>query len=215
MKEYKRSFLSFCIGVGALEFGEFPLKSGRKSPYFLNAGAFNNGVQLARLGRFYASAITDADISFEMLYGPAYKGIPIVSSTSIALADHYDLNAGYAFNRKEEKDHGEGGRTIGAPIEGKVLIVDDVITAGMSVRESMEVIRDSGATPVGAIIAFDRQEKGMDTDKSAARQVEGTYGIPVHSIATLADLIEYVREGTPELTHYLGAILGYKKKYGV
>lgn len=215
MQDYQRTFISFCLSVEALKFGEFRLKSGRKSPYFFNSGSFDWGIKLARLGQFYASAITNEVIGFDLLYGPAYKGIPIVSATAIALAEHHDRNVPYSFNRKEPKDHGEGGDIIGASLGGKVLIVDDVITAGTSVRESVEIIRAHGAEPVGVVISLDRQEKGIDTGESAVQQVQSEFDTPVIPIVTLADLIEYLEQEEGELQKYLSAIRAYQEEYGV
>jgi orotate phosphoribosyltransferase len=213
MQEYQRDFLRFAIEIGVLRFGEFTLKSGRKSPYFFNAGLFNTGASLARLGRFYARAIVESGVPFDLLYGPAYKGIPLAAATSIALADHHGLDIPYAFNRKETKDHGEGGRIVGAPLAGRVLIIDDVITAGTSVRESADIIEGLGARPAGVVIALDRQERGTD-DRSAVEEVRQQLAIPVIAIAALNDLIAYL-EGEPPAQESLQAIRDYRIRYGV
>jgi len=213
MQTYQREFLDFAIEVGVLRFGEFQLKSGRLSPYFFNAGLFNTGGRLARLGRFYAEAIRNSDIDFDLLYGPAYKGIPLVAAAAVALAERHYLDLPFAFNRKEAKDHGEGGSLIGAPLEGRVLIVDDVITAGTSVRESVDLIRAHGAEPAGVVIALDRQEQGPQ-GRSAITEVEQDFGIPVESIVQLDHLVAYlIEQGTqPEL---LSSIQAYRSRYGL
>lgn len=213
MLDYQREFLRFALATGVLKFGEFKLKSGRKSPYFFNAGLFDSGRSLARLGRFYASAIVAAGIPFDLLYGPAYKGIPLAAATSIALADHHDRDLPYAFNRKEVKDHGEGGKIVGSPLAGDVLIVDDVITAGTSVRESVDIIRTHGARAAGVMIALDRQERGQD-ERSAVDETRHAYGMPVLSIVTLKDLIEYL-EADPRSLDSLQAVKDYQARYGV
>jgi orotate phosphoribosyltransferase len=213
MLEYQRAFLQFALDTGVLRFGEFKLKSGRISPYFFNAGLFNTGASLARLGRYYAQAITTADIGCDMLYGPAYKGIPLAAAAGIALADHHHLDLPFAFNRKEAKDHGEGGQIVGSPLAGRVLIVDDVITAGTSVGESVEIIEMHGATAAGVVIALDRQERGKD-ERSAVAEVRERFGIPVFAIVTLADLIEYLEEGIESNPH-LDAVRTYRAHYGV
>lgn len=213
MLAYKQDFLRFALETGVLKFGEFTLKSGRKSPYFFNAGLFNSGRSLAQLGRFYASAIVDAGVDFDLLYGPAYKGIPLAVATSIALADHHDRDVLYAFNRKEAKDHGEGGNIVGSPLRGEVLIIDDVITAGTSVRESVDIIADQGARPSSVVIALDRQERGQD-QRSAVDEVRERFAIPVLSIVTLTDLIEYLQEH-PNTGDALQAVQVYRDRYGV
>lgn len=213
MLDYQREFLGFAIDTGVLKFGEFTLKSGRKSPYFFNAGLFDSGRSLARLGRFYASAIVGAGVPFDMLYGPAYKGIPLAAATSIALADLHDRDVPYAFNRKEAKDHGEGGSIVGSPLKGGVLIIDDVVTAGTSVRESVDIIAGQGARPAGVAIALDRQERGQD-EGSAVDEVRERFAIPVFSIVTLADMIEYL-QGRPESVGPLHAVQEYGARYGV
>ncbi|HWK75476.1 MAG TPA: orotate phosphoribosyltransferase [Povalibacter sp.] len=206
------TFIDLCLELGVLRFGEFKLKSGRISPYFFNAGLFNSGRALAELGRFYATAIQNAQLEFDVLFGPAYKGIPLVSATAVALADGHQRNMPWAFNRKEAKDHGEGGNIVGAPLRGRVLIIDDVMTAGTAIRESVEVIRAAGATPVGVVIALDRQERGQ-TERSAVQEVEQVMGLPVTSILKLADLIEHLA-ATGNATQ-LAALQKYRSEYGV
>lgn len=188
MKAYQREFIEFALERQVLRFGEFTLKSGRKSPYFFNAGLFNTGRDLARLGRFYAAALVDAGIDYDLLFGPAYKGIPIATTTAVALAEHHDLDIPYCFNRKEKKDHGEGGNLVGSELKGKVMLVDDVITAGTAIRESMEIIQANGATLAGVLIALDRQEKGKG-ELSAIQEVERDFGCQIVAIIKLADLI--------------------------
>ena len=210
---YKTEFLQFALQQGVLRFGEFTLKSGRVSPYFFNAGLFNSGAAMARLGRFYAQAINDSGLVFDMLFGPAYKGIPLAVATAIALADKHARDVPYAFNRKQVKDHGEGGNLIGAPLAGRVLIVDDVITAGTAIREAESIIRSAGAQPVGVAIALDRQERGQGT-QSAIQEVEAEFGIKVLSIATLDDLLSFVQAQTA-LSGNFSAIQTYRERYGV
>jgi len=212
MQDSQREFLDFARAAGALKFGAFRLKSGRESPYFFNVGLFDSGRRLAQLGRFYADAIVAAGVSFDLLYGPAYKGIPLAAATSIALADQHDWDRPYAFNRKEAKDHGEGGAIVGHPLAGNVLIIDDVISAGTSARESLDIIRAHGARPAGVVIALDRQERGQG-GRSAAAEVKSVYGLPVFSIVTLADLIAYLRTD-PTAGASLRAIEDYKTCYG-
>jgi orotate phosphoribosyltransferase len=213
MHEYQQDFLDFALHTGALRFGDFTLKSGRHSPYFFNAGLFNTGASLARLGRFYARAIVESGMDFDMLYGPAYKGIPLAAVTCAALADEHKRDLPYAFNRKEAKDHGEGGNIVGSALQGRVLIIDDVITAGTSVRESVDIIESHGAVPAGVVIALDRQERGQ-RDISAIQEVEKDYGIPVVAIARLADLVGYLerRGGDPDT---LDSIRRYRERYGI
>lgn len=201
------------MACAALRFGSFTLKSGRVSPYFFNSGLFNTGARLARLGRFYAAAIVDAGITFDMLYGPAYKGIPLASAVAIALAELYKRDVPYAFNRKEAKDHGEGGTIIGAALEGEVLIVDDVISAGTSVRESVDIIQRAGAHVAGAAIALDRQERGQ-AELSAVQEVERQFGLRVVSIANLDTLLAYLKQ-KEGLGEHLQAIERYRTEYGV
>ncbi|MBT7444585.1 MAG: orotate phosphoribosyltransferase [Methylococcales bacterium] len=210
MEAYQREFLDFAIDMGVLKFGEFTLKSGRISPYFFNAGLFNSGIALSKLGRYYAQAITASGIDFDMMYGPAYKGIPLVAITTVALAEQHNRDVPYAFNRKEAKDHGEGGTIVGAPLNGKILIIDDVISAGTSVRESMDIIKALDATPASVIIALDRQERGKG-EKSAIQEVEQDYGLEVASIVTLDNLVSYLEEKKdPHVEH----ILSYRAEYG-
>lgn len=213
MKKYQHDFIEFALTTGVLRFGSFTLKSGRQSPYFFNSGLFNSGASLAQLGRFYAQRIVDSGLAFDVLFGPAYKGIPLASTAAIALADQHQLDMPYAFNRKEAKDHGEGGQLVGAPLTGKVLIIDDVISAGTSVGESVAMIRAAGAEPAGVVIALDRQERGK-TEKSAIAQVEADYGIPVISIICLADLLQYLDNQT-ELQNHRDAVAAYRSEYGV
>ena len=213
MQAYQREFLDFAIDIGVLRFGEFTLKSGRQSPYFFNSGLFNTGASLARLGRYYAQAVMASGIEFDMIYGPAYKGIPLAASLAIALADHHGREVPYCFNRKEAKDHGEGGVIVGAPLAGKVLIIDDVISAGTSVRESVDIIKAAGATPAGVVIALDRQERGKG-ETSAIQEVERDYGLSVASIVCLANVVDYLAEH-PEKAEYLQAIKAYSANYGV
>jgi orotate phosphoribosyltransferase len=212
MQEYQRNFLKFALEVRVLRFGEFVLKSGRHSPYFFNAGLFNTGARLARLGRYYARAIIDSGIGFDLLYGPAYKGIPLAAVTCAALADHHGRDLPYAFNRKEAKDHGEGGDIVGSPLQGRVLIIDDVISAGTSVRESVEIILRHGAEPAGVVIALDRQEQGQDR-RSAVAQVESDMGIQVAAIVRLEHLIEYLR-AQPGNEAELERVRAYRARYG-
>ena len=213
MQNYQREFLDFAITTGVLRFGEFTLKSGRISPYFFNSGLFDSGGSIARLGRFYAAALQDSNISYDMLFGPAYKGIPLAVATSIALADHHQHDVPYAFNRKEAKKHGEGGTTVGAPLTGRVMIIDDVISAGTSVRESVDIIKAAGALPAGVIIALDRQERGSGM-LSAIQEVEKAYAIRVASIVNLQSLIKYLSL-RPEMAEPLEKIRTYQLQYGV
>lgn len=205
------SFIDLCLELGVLRFGEFKLKSGRISPYFFNAGLFNTGRALAELGRHYADAIQSAGIDFDVLFGPAYKGIPLVSTAAIALADGHDRSVPWAFNRKEAKDHGEGGSIVGAPLRGRVLIIDDVITAGTAIRESLDIIRAAEAEPIGVVLALDRQERGQG-ELSAVQEVERTLKLPVTSILKLDDLIAYLEQsGNAE---QLEAMRRYRAQYG-
>tara|TARA_R110002111_G_scaffold92907_6_gene144368 strand:- start:122 stop:766 length:645 start_codon:yes stop_codon:yes gene_type:complete len=213
MKPYQQQFIEFALATGVLRFGSFTLKSGRVSPYFFNSGLFNTGASLARLGQFYAQAIAESALDFDVLFGPAYKGIPLASTTVVALAEHHQRDIPYVFNRKEVKDHGEGGQLVGAALSGKVLIIDDVISAGTSVRESVDIINAENATPAGVIIALDRQEKGQ-TALSAIQQVEMDHQIPVISIICLEDLLAYL-EGNSALATYLPAVKAYRDQYGV
>jgi orotate phosphoribosyltransferase len=213
MRAYKREFLELSLELGVLRFGEFTLKSGRNSPYFFDAGLFSTGYAAAKLGRYYASAIADSDIEFDMLFGPAYKGIPLAALAASALAEHHDLDVPYAFNRKEAKGHGEGGSIVGTPLAGRVLIVDDVITAGTAVREAQQIITSEGADIAGLIISLDRQEIGRDS-RSAVQEVEQTLRIPVISIVQLEDLVDMLEEST-EHSEFLKPILDYRSKYGI
>ena len=213
------NFIRFALEAKVLSFGEFKTKAGRLSPYFFNAGCFNDGKRLSNLGRYYAQALSNSQIQFDMLYGPAYKGITLAAATAIALADQ-GRNVPYAYNRKEAKDHGEGGSLVGAPVQGKVVIVDDVISAGTSVRESVDLIRSAGAEPVAVLIALDRMEKsGTATDigkQSAVQAVEQEFGLPVIAIANLTDLMRFLEASSnTELTHYLPAVKAYRDQYGV
>jgi len=213
MKAFQQAFIEFAIARGVLKFGEFTLKSGRKSPYFFNAGLFNRGGDLAKLGRYYADALTDAGIDFDVLFGPAYKGIPIATTTVVALADHHDMDVPYCFNRKEAKAHGEGGNLVGSPLEGKVMLVDDVITAGTAIRESMTLIEANNASLAGVLIALDRQERGTG-ELSAIQEVERDYNTKVVSIVSLNDVVTYLRSagGYDEA---IRAIETYRENYGI
>lgn len=213
MKAYQREFIEFALERNVLRFGEFTLKSGRKSPYFFNAGLFNTGRDLARLGRFYASALVDADIQYDVLFGPAYKGIPIATTTAVALADHHDVDTPYCFNRKEKKDHGEGGTLVGSELQGRIMLVDDVITAGTAIRESMDIIQQAGASLAGVLIALDRQEKGK-AELSAIQEVEHDFGCEVVSIIKLADLIAYLEQSEGKDAE-LASVKAYREQYGI
>ena len=213
MQNYQQEFLDFALDVGVLRFGQFTLKSGRISPYFFNAGLFNSGSSLARLGRFYAQAIVDSGIEFDVLYGPAYKGIPLAAVTAAALFDQHGIDIPYAFNRKEAKDHGEGGSIVGHPLQGRILIIDDVITAGTAIRESMEIIQAQGATPAGVVIALDRQERGKG-ERSAIQEVEQDYRMPVAAIVRLEHLVDYLAQ-QPDASANLERIRAYRENYGV
>jgi orotate phosphoribosyltransferase len=213
------NFIQFALEANVLSFGEFKTKAGRLSPYFFNAGGFNDGALLSALGRYYAKALQESGLQYDMLYGPAYKGITLAAATAIALAEA-GRNVSYAYNRKEVKDHGEGGSLVGAPVKGKVVIIDDVISAGTSVRESVKLIRDAGAEPAAVLIALDRMEKsGTATDigdQSAVQAVEQEFGLPVVAIANLADLMAFLTSSSnTELTSYLPAVKAYREKYGI
>ncbi len=210
--DFSREFIAFACDKGVLRFGEFKTKAGRVSPYFFNAGLFSDGESLGRLAHFYARAIQASGIAFDVLFGPAYKGIPLAATTAVALAG-MGRNTPFAYNRKEAKDHGEGGTLVGAPLTGRVLVIDDVISAGTSVRESVDLIQAAGATPAGVVIALDRQERGQGS-QSAVQEVEANYGIPVIAVATLIDLIDYLA-GNPALERVLPAVSRYREQYGV
>jgi orotate phosphoribosyltransferase len=212
MSDFRQEFIEFAVARGVLCFGEFKTKAGRLSPYFFNAGLFNDGDALRRVGQFYAKALLAADPGVDVLFGPAYKGIPLVVATSVALVE-FGRNLPLCFNRKEAKDHGEGGMTVGAPLEGRVLIVDDVISAGTSVRESVDIIRGAGAQPAGVLIALDRMERGSGA-LSAVQEVRDQFGIPVLSIASLDDLLAYLR-ARGGMTQQLRSVERYRKEYGV
>ena len=213
MRAYKKEFIDLSLELGVLRFGEFTLKSGRVSPYFFNAGLFNTGYAAAKLGRFYAAAVAESKIDFDMIFGPAYKGIPLVALTAAALAEHYGIDVPYAFNRKEAKAHGEGGSIVGAPLQGKVLIIDDVITAGTAVREAYKIIVTAGAEIAGLMISLDRQERGQGS-LSAVQELRASLGIPVISIVQLGDLVETLEE-SKEYAEFLEPVLTYRRKYGV
>jgi orotate phosphoribosyltransferase len=213
MKYYQREFIQFAIQRDVLRFGEFTLKSGRVSPYFFNAGLFSSGATVARLGRFYAQTLMQHEPGDYMLFGPAYKGIPLATATAIALADRYDRDMPFAFNRKEAKDHGEGGRVVGAPLAGRVIIIDDVITAGTSVGESVKLIRAAGAEPAGVVIAVDRQEQAGDDGKSAVTHVRELYGMPVYSIVTIDDVVHFLSESR-QYRAVVDSINSYRQRFG-
>ncbi|WP_163933823.1 orotate phosphoribosyltransferase [Paraferrimonas sp. SM1919] len=213
MKAYQKEFIEFAISKGVLKFGEFTLKSGRTSPYFFNAGLFNSGGDLAKLGRFYAAALAESAIDYDVLFGPAYKGIPIATTTAVALYDHHNQDVPYCFNRKEAKTHGEGGNLVGSALEGKIMLVDDVITAGTAIRESMTLIQANGAELAGVLIALDRQEKGQG-ELSAIQEVERDFGCQVVAIVTLNDVINYLSE-TDALAQHLDAVKAYRAQYGI
>jgi len=213
MQNYQKDFIEFAIKNDVLRFGEFTLKSGRVSPYFFNAGLFNSGEALAKLGQYYAAAIKESDVKFDVLFGPAYKGIPLATTCAVALYEYQNTNVPYSFNRKEAKAHGEGGNIVGAALEGDILIIDDVITAGTAIRESMDIIAAAKAKPAGVIIALDRQEKGTG-ELSAIQEVEQEYSIPVLSIIKLENLISYL-ENDDSLNNYLDAVKAYREKYGI
>lgn len=213
MNDTRQEFIEFAMRHDVLRFGEFKLKSGRVSPYFFNAGLFNTGEALAGLGRFYAQAILEADIGFDMLFGPAYKGIPLAAAAAIALAEDHGRDVPWAFNRKEAKDHGEGGDIIGAPLEGRVLIVDDVITAGTAVGEAVTTIKAHGAEPCGVIVCLDREERG-DGERSALDEAASRHGLRAVAVAGLADLLTHLR-GRPEMAESLASLEAYRARYGV
>jgi orotate phosphoribosyltransferase len=213
MKDYQKAFLDFAIDQGVMRFGEFTLKSGRVSPYFFNAGLFNTGGALARLGKYYAQAIVDSGIEFDVLFGPAYKGIPLAAATAVALYEEHGKDVPYAFNRKEAKEHGEGGNIVGAALEGRILVIDDVITAGTAIRESVDIIGAHGAELCGVVISLNRQERGK-AELSAIQEIEQNYGIQVASIVALEHLVELLgAEGGRD--QQLAAIQAYRDEYGV
>jgi len=213
MQAYQREFIRFAIERGVLRFGEFKLKSGRISPYFFNAGLFNSGSALARLGDFYAAAVMDSGLDFDVVFGPAYKGIPLAAATAIALAQQHGRDLPWCFNRKEAKDHGEGGTLVGAPLTGRVLIVDDVITAGTAIREVMQIIRAQEAQAAGVLIALNRQERGQG-QLSAIQEVERDYGMPVVSIVSLEQVLNYLSQDE-QLRQHLPAVEAYRDQYGI
>jgi len=213
MQAYQREFIRFAIERGVLRFGEFKLKSGRTSPYFFNAGLFNSGSALARLGDFYAAAVMDSGLDFDVVFGPAYKGIPLAAATAIALAQQHGRDLPWCFNRKEAKDHGEGGTLVGAPLTGRVLIVDDVITAGTAIREVMQIIRAQEAQAAGVLIALNRQERGQG-QLSAIQEVERDYGMPVVSIVSLEQVLDYLSQDE-QLRQHLPAVEAYRDQYGI
>lgn len=214
MQEYQRQFIEFAIQRGVLRFGQFTLKSGRVSPYFFNAGLFNSGLALAKLGGFYAQAIKASGLPFDVLFGPAYKGIPLAAATAVALAQQHDIDSPWCFNRKEAKDHGEGGTLVGAPLEGRVMIVDDVITAGTAIREVMQIIQaQPNAQAAGVLIALNREERGQG-ELSAIQEVERDFALPVVSIVSLTQVLEYLAENA-ELKQHLPAVEAYRAEYGI
>ncbi len=210
----REHFIDFLLQAGVLKLGSFTLKSGRTSPYFFNAGEINTGAQISQLARAYASTIANSTLGYDVMFGPAYKGIPLVATTAMALAEFHQIDAPFAYNRKEKKDHGEGGRIVGADLKGKVLIIDDVITAGTAIRESVSLIQSQGAEPAGVVVALDRMEKGQG-DRSAIQEVEAEFGIPVISIITLNDIIDYLSERAHEYAEVLAAMKQYREMYGV
>lgn len=213
MQDFQREFIEFAVARNVLRFGQFTLKSGRTSPYFFNAGLFNTGGDLARLGQFYAAALQHAGIDYDVLFGPAYKGIPIATTTAVALADKHGVDKPYCFNRKEAKTHGEGGNLVGSPLQGKIMLVDDVITAGTAIRESMQIIQANGAQLAGVLIALDRQERGQGT-LSAVQEVERDFATKVIAIVGLNDLITYLAD-KPEMAEHLTNIRAYREQYGI
>jgi len=216
MENYQREFLDLALRLGVLRFGRFTLKSGRQSPYFFNAGLFDTGSAIAGLGRAYAAALVRSGLEFDLLFGPAYKGIPLVATTAAALHDHHGRDVPFCFNRKEAKDHGEGGRIVGRPLAGRVLIVDDVITAGTAIRESIDIITAAGATPAGVLLALDREEQGRESTRSAVQEVRDSFGLPVVSILTLSALIDGVRTGVAGVPpEALADLEAYRAQYGV
>ena len=213
MENYKQKFIEMSIQIGALKFGEFELKSGRVSPYFFNMGLFSTGQALKNIGDYYASALEESDIEFDMLFGPAYKGIPLASVMSASLFMNHDKDVPFVYNRKEKKDHGEGGRIVGPPLSGKIVIVDDVITAGTAIKEASQIIRETGAEISGIIIAIDRQEKGAG-EYSAVQEASSKLGVPVISIVNLDQILAFVKNSSSELEDHVEAIENYRKEYG-
>ncbi len=213
MRAYQKEFIDLALELGVLKFGEFKLKSGRISPYFFNAGLFNTGYAAAKLGRYYAAAIAESKIEFDMLFGPAYKGIPLAALAASALAEHHDIDVPYCFNRKEAKDHGEGGNIVGGPLKGRIMIVDDVITAGTAVRDAYQVIAKTGAEIAGLVISLDREERGQ-SNMSAVQELKASLGIPVFSIVSIEELIEALEE-SPEYEQWLEPVMNYRRQYGV
>ena len=212
MEQYQNDFVDFMLEIGALKFGEFTLKSGRVSPYFFNAGQFNQGNHLSQLGQFYAQAIEASGIKFDVLFGPAYKGIPLVAATAIALNDSFNRSVPYSFNRKEAKDHGEGGNIVGHPLEGDILIIDDVITAGTAIREAKDIIDANGAKTKGVVVALDRQEKGKG-ELSAIQEAEQNFGITVVSIINLSHIVDYLKANNDK--NIISRIESYRSQYGI
>ena len=210
---YQSEFIELCLQLGVLRFGSFTLKSGRESPYFFNAGLFNTGAAIGAVGRAYAAALAASELRFDMLFGPAYKGIPLVTITAAALAERHQRNVPFAFNRKEAKDHGEGGQIVGSPLKGRVLIVDDVITAGTAIRESIDMIRTAGATPAGVLLALDRQERASGSDLSAVQEVRDQYQVPVVAVINLADLMQHVSKLGQ--AGELSSMRQYRERYGL
>ena len=213
LSDYQSEFIELCMRLGVLKFGEFKLKSGRESPYFFNAGLFSSGAAIAAVGKAYADAVVASDISFDMLFGPAYKGIPLVTAATAALAEHHGIDLPFAFNRKESKDHGEGGLIVGSPLKGRVLIVDDVITAGTAIRDSIEIIRAAGAHPAGVLLALDREERGTVSPLSAVQEVREQFGMPVIAVIGLSDLMQHMRSLGRDAD--LIAMETYRDRYGV
>ncbi len=210
---YQAEFIDLCVRLGVLRFGSFKLKSGRDSPYFFNAGLFSSGAAISAVGRAYSDAIVASDLTFDMMFGPAYKGIPLVTAAAAALAERHGLDLPFAFNRKESKDHGEGGTIVGSPLQGRVLIVDDVITAGTAIRESIDLIRGSGAHPAGVLLALDRQERGAVSPLSAVQEVREQFGIPVIAVIGLSDLMQHM--GKLGRAAEVAGMQRYRERYGL